>query len=263
MDEPSPANDHFVIQILDSWPRLAKLLLVLLAVVATVWLAAISVLRALPPQAGEVQFGIGESRVLIKQPTKNGESSLLVVSPQAWNRTGIQIKEGDVFTIEAAGRIHIDLSGLVNSLEARRAAEARIKLAGVRRPGTTPEDYYTPKEIKAIRDTWDWSGPDGVPKELMDSRSIPERRAKSIRPEEPYGELVGAFDNSDDDPDKFSSRLATSAFKIGKHHTEKATAKSNGFLYLAVNDVQYAPGPQIFFMDNVGAFYVKVEVSSK
>jgi len=263
MDGPLPPTEHVILQILDSWPRLLRLLLIMVATFAMAWLAVILILRALPPETNEVQFGIGESRILLKQTTKSGESSLLVVSPQGWNRTAIQIKEGETFKIQAAGKIHIDLTGLDKAMEARWKAEDRITRAGGPPPGKTPEDIYAPEDIAAMTDTWAWSGPEGVPKEEMARRSLKARRERTILPGLPYGVLVGAFNDRNEDPDADNDlvrQLATSAFRVGSDLEQKSTAKSNGYLYLTVNDVQYAPVPQLFFMDNIGAFYVKVEV---
>jgi hypothetical protein len=263
MDEPLPSNDHVILQILDSWPRLLRLLLIMAAIFAIVWLSVISILRALPAETSEVQLGIGDSRILLKQTTKSGESSLLVVSPQGWNRTAIQIKEGETFKIQAAGKVHIDLTDLDKAMEARWKAEDRIRRAGGPPPGKAPEDLYAPEEIAAMTDTWAWSSPEGVPKEDMARRSLKARRERSILPGLPYGVLIGAFNDRNEDPDADNDlvrQLATSAFRVGSYLEQKSTAKSTGYLYLTVNDVQYGPGPQLFFMDNIGAFYVKVEV---
>jgi hypothetical protein len=195
-----------------------------------------------------------------------------VVSPQGWNQTGIQVKDGDTFDILAGGRVHIDLSGLNAALEARRKAELRIRDNNLVKPGTAPEDYYTEDEKTHIGDAWDWYGPEGVSPEQMAKRANGERHNRSVLPKEPYGMLTGAFFDSDQSPDRIGQQLVAAAFPIGKHWKQKATAKKSGFLYLTVNDVLYNPKcpaapqdcpapPQLFFVDNLGHFYVKIEVS--
>jgi hypothetical protein len=272
MDEPSSPSGHVILQILDSWARLLKLLLIVVAIFATAWLAVITILKTLPSETNEVQFGIGQSRILLKQSAKGTESSLLVMSPQGWNRTAIQIKDGDSFKIQAGGKIHIDLTGLQRVLELRRKAEQRIgddikKGTIVLQPGETPEDHYNSDEIDQMTKIWAWSGPEGVTDEEMATLSDPARRNRCILRGQPYGVLVGAFSDYNEDPDPkkndLSRQLAQAAFRVGGYYERRANAKSNGYLYLTVNDVLYEPKPQLFFMDNIGAFYVKIEVQTK
>jgi len=254
-------DENFLVQILDSWPRLWRLLFVLAIVLLAISGAVILVLEFLPTQVGELQFSIGDSHVVLKQPTKNGDTFLFVVSPQGWNQTGIQIKDGDAVNILAGGKIHIDLSGLEAALEARRKAERRISDSNLVKPGNAPEDYHTDAEKKDIEDFWEWSGPEGVTPDQMKERAKGERHNRSVLPNQPYGVLTGAFFDSDDPPETISQALVAAAFPIGNRWRQKATAKRSGFLYLTVNDVLYKPGPQLFFVDNLGHFYVKIEVS--
>jgi hypothetical protein len=63
-------DDNFLVQTLDSWPRLSRLLLALTIILLIVAGAVILVLKFLPTQVGELQFSIGDSHVALKQATK-------------------------------------------------------------------------------------------------------------------------------------------------------------------------------------------------
>jgi hypothetical protein len=216
---------------------------------------------------------LGPSHIVFTQSTKDGANSLLLVSPQVWNGTSIKVNEGETLAIQAGGRVHIDLTGLARAMEERRKAEERIAKSIHSPEGTVvPEDHYTDEEKIAMTPRWGWCGPDGIPEAKMRRWANPKREARSILPDQPYGVLVGAFNDKDFDPAErpdLAQRLAQAAFRVGSSYEEKATGKMRGFLYFAVNDVQYSPSPgdhlapDFFFEDNIGTYYVKVEVKSK
>ena len=112
---------------------------------------------------------------------------------------------------------------------------------------------------------WPWCGPDGASVDAM-AKADPQGRKRSILPAEPYGVLIGAFSDKDAEPDEhadLAGQLASAAFRVGSKYEKKATEKSSGYLYFTVNDVQYGPSPDLFFVDNIGTYYVDVDVSSK
>jgi len=260
MAERSKGDTYVLLEILDSWPRLGKALLLAFSIAAIMWLLAYLIVSHLPSNTSELQFG--SSHILFQQPTRDGLHSVLVVCPQGWNRTAIHVLEGEVVHIEAGGKVNIDLAGLNRAIEARRNAEERVaKTVG---ETVTPEDYFTDQEKQATMSAWPWSGPDGVPDAEMTSRANPKRTARRILPKEPYGVLIGAFGDIDAEPAErpnLAKQLASAAFRVGSSYEKKATAQSSGYLYFTVNDVQYDPMPDLFFMDNIGAYYLKVQVS--
>jgi hypothetical protein len=128
---PERSSGEVFLEILDSWPRLGKLVLLIFATSAVVCVLAYEVLQHLPSNASELQLGATDSsHVVIRQPTKGGGSSaVIVVAPQGWNQTSIQVREGEFYAINAGGRIQTSLYDLNLALEARRKAEDRIDKA--------------------------------------------------------------------------------------------------------------------------------------
>jgi hypothetical protein len=260
MPDRSKGDSSVFLEILDSWPRLGKVVLLACSIAAILLLLAYFIVTHLPSNTSELQ--IGSSHILFQQPTKDGVHSVLMVCPQGWNRTAIHVLEGQILHIEAGGKVNIDLAGLNRAIEARRNAEERVaKTVG---ETATPEDYYTDQEKQAIMSAWPWTGPDGVPEAEMASRANPKRTVRSILPKEGYGVLIGAFGDIDAEPadhPNLAKQLASAAFRVGSWYEKKATGQASGYLYFTVNDVQYSPVPELFFVDNIGAYYVKVQVS--
>ncbi len=255
MPEGANGGGNVVIDILDSWPRLGKLLLFTLCFAGIVlWVVYLSI-KYLPATTSEMQIGIGSSHILVQQSNKDGATSLVVVSPQqGWNRTSIRVRAGETLKIQAGGRVQVDLSSLSKALEARRNAEDRIRKAVKAHPGAeiATEDYFTDDDRKAMLDIWQWSGPDGVPEDLMEKRANKARRERAIMPKQPYGVLIGAFSDRNEEPDHdLGKQLTSSAFRVGSNLERRATDEWSGYLYFTVNDVQYDPVPELFFVDNL------------
>jgi hypothetical protein len=84
----------------------------------------------------------------------------------------------------------------------------------------------------------------------------------SIMPTLPSGVLIGALTDEDAEPYRpLTLRLRSTAFGVGSRYCKPAP--SDGYLYFIVNDVQSTSTPELFFIDNIGAFSVKVEVNAK
>lgn len=241
-----------------------------LIIFAFVWLG----IRSLPSRASQIQ--LGPASILFSQSEIGMDKYVLVVPPQGWTRTGIFVPEGATLEIEAGGKVQIDLTGLNRTFEVRRNAEDKIqqyknegKLGNVSDKDFAPDDYFTKDyftedELKAMKPTWKWIGPDGTSDEEM-KVARPARRRRSILPNNSYGVLLAAFDTTDVDPSTDStvtSHLVSGAFKVGSK--QKMTANHSGYLYFAINDVQGGNQfPDMFQIDNVGAFFAKVSVATK
>jgi hypothetical protein len=260
MPERSAGERNVVVEILDSWPRIGKLVLCACIIVVLAGGLAYFIIQLLNrSHASELQ--IGSAHVLFQQQTKDGNKFVLLVFPQGWNQTEIPIHEGDKLSVKASGRVHIDLTGLMERLIKRRELEERYR----KDPKEIfLEDHFTDEDRKMITPRWHWSSPDGVKEAEMNAQ--PTRRARSIVPKVPYGTLLGAVSDSNVEPEDHpdvAEALTAAAFPIGRKINDLNVQPSHGYLYLAVNDVVYKPIPDLFFLDNIGAYLVQVEVTQK
>ena len=263
--------------VLEDYPRkFFKLLLTVasLAICLGVILFAFAwvIIRSLPSRASEIKFG--PASVLFSQSESGVDRYLAVVPPQGWTRTSIFVPEGSILEIETGGKVHVDLSGLNRSLEARGRAEQRVKdeklgkNANVTGPlNYAPEDFFTPEELTAMKPKWKWIGPDGISDaEMIAGNANPVRRQRAILPSEGYGVLIGAFASENVDPATNPSvipQLVSGAFKIGSTYKQKVTVNRSGYLYLTVNDVQtkIPDLADMFLVDNIGMFFAKISVT--
>jgi hypothetical protein len=248
--------------LLEDWGKFARFLLLLLGAGLLAWLMIYGVLRVLPRNTGQVKLGSGS--IIFSQATQDGNSYLVVVSPQGWQETGIGVREGDHLNIEANGRVHIDLSGLNASLAARRSADQRVmgeEMAAGRweaeKNTFAPEDHYTADERQKMRPTWHWTGPEGIGD--TQQLALPARLKKCTLPGANYGALLGAIRESGAKP------AVGDIFLIGRGSDGSGhdiVAKRSGKLYFTVNDVQSDDKdfPDMFYEDNIGFFYVKVTI---
>jgi hypothetical protein len=254
-----------ILEVLDSWSRLGKLLLSIVFIFGIACLAVYAVIKLFPSSRSELQIGVGNSHILLQQSTPDGANYVLLVSPEGWVRTSIWLRAGQNLEVQAGGRVNIDFAGLMRALEARKAAEDRVRR--IKGNDVAWEDYFTDQEKAATVPNWRWSDPDGrsdretSPEETMKPANK-AHRAMSIMPSLPYGVLIGALTDEDAEPDRsLALRLRSTAFRVGSRYCKPAP--SDGYLYFIVNDVQSNRVPDLFFVDNIGAFYVKVEVNAK
>jgi hypothetical protein len=261
-----------LLTILGDWTMFVRLLLLIMCVGLIVGVMTWIIGLVLPSNASEVQ--IGAAHILFSQTTKNGEKYVAMVSPQGWERTGIEVPGSSTLKIDADGRVQIDLSGLNKALRARETAENRVM--GDRNAGRilaegngnefAPEDYFTESEKRDMRPAWGWVGPNGIPEAAMREHGNAERWRRALMPSAGYGTLIAALDSRDLEPSTspaLMDRLLANAFIVGGVYRQKIDVQRGGFLYFAVNDVRSrdASFPEEFFVDNIGAFYAKVEVS--
>ncbi|HKD13928.1 MAG TPA: hypothetical protein VKE71_05210 [Candidatus Angelobacter sp.] len=249
--------------ILGGWSKFFKFLL-LLALTFVILLAfAGGVLRLLPHQTSELKIGSGDlsASILFAQPTEAGQEYLVMVAPQGWEETGIAVREGDAVSFEAGGRVNVDLEGLNLSLQARHNAEERVKAAEMKagrwekeKNDFVLEQHFTPQEVQSSIPHWRWNGPDGL--RNSDRYANPARKKRAIIPQRDYGALVAAIRETGVTPSR------DDAFFVGKSNTIRA--QRTGKLYFAVNDVLNDTNkdfPDMFLVDNIGFFYVRVTVT--
>jgi hypothetical protein len=250
--------------LLEDWGRFSRFLLLLFAASLLIFGLTDSVFHVLPRNTGQLKLGTGS--IIFSQSTQDGNEFLVVVSPQGWQETGIAVRKGDHLTIEANGKVHIDLSGLNAALAARRSADERVEgeeqKAGRwdadKKNGFLPEDHYTPDEKVKMRPIWHWTGPEGI-KETAEY-ALPGRMKNCILPGGNYGALLGAIRETGAKPSKDDVFLVGSG---SGGSGNDIVAKRSGKLYFTVNDVQSNDKdfPTMFIEDNIGFFYAKVTIS--
>jgi hypothetical protein len=263
MPDTAQSIADLVSSLLDDWQKFCRFLLLLFVACVLLLGLAWGVLRMLPSNTGQVKLGSGS--IIFSQPTQDGNEYLVVISPQGWQETGISLRKGDHVSIEAYGKVHIDLSGLNFSLTARRAADNRViqeeKDAGrweAEKNTFSPEDHYKPQELTDIHPTWHWTGPDGIGD--TSQHALKARMDRSVLPGGNYGALLGAIRETGVTPD------TADVFLVGSGTSKTGVpieAKRGGKLYFTVNDVRSNDEeyPNMFFEDNIGFFYAKVTIS--
>ena len=101
----------------------------------------------------------------------------------------------------------------------------------------------------------------------MQALSNRTRWERAIVPQLGYGALIGGFSETDADPAQpgVSERLSANAFAVRTSLRTKATGTRSGYLYFTVNEVKSYDRtfPEMFSIDNLGTFYVKISVTSK
>lgn len=261
---PEKSFGDVLSEVLSSWRIFQKFLLLLVCMAAVlagvIWL----VFNFASKKADELQLEEGDIKasVLFRKPVRDGQEYTVMISPQGWQRTGVQVQAGDTLIFEAGGKVYVDLKGLNASLDARDAAERRIE--NERKKGqwkTTndsdflPEHYFTADEVKNMKPKWGWTGPDGIPLDAIKRYARPARQRKSICPSEGYGALLAAIGEQE-------QNLPGILF-VGS--SQSFVADRDGWLFLAVNDVtndEDPSFPDMFFVDNIGVFYARVRVFS-
>jgi hypothetical protein len=244
--------------LLDDWSKFVRFLVLLFFACMFAFGLVYGILRSLPRSTSEIKFG--SNSILFSQSTKDGQEYLIVIPPQGWQETGIAVREGDHVSVEAGGRVNIDLEGLNLALEARHSADTRIidaeKRAGrweKEKDDFAPELHYTSEDRQNIRPHWRWIDPNGIPETKRLANPAHQRR--SILPDKGYGALLAAIRETGVQPGR------EDAFFVGASNTY--VAKRSGKLYFVANDVMYDDSefPDLFMIDNIGFFYARVTIS--
>jgi hypothetical protein len=242
-------------------PRRAVALVLLLAAVLALCLgAAWVVARMFDLQASEVTVGPENARVVFQSVQKRTGNAdyVVVVSPQGWQNTGIDVSSGDKITFFAGGKICIDMDSVWEKVHLRLKYENEIaKAKDIRHDDPTemrvPEDYFTDEQKRSLILNRPWVDPDGFDLNVFEP-SFRSRRNRYLLPDKPAGGLVGALRPGAKEPDR------TEAFFIGK--MSDYVAPRDGQLWLTVNDVQYndPKNPNLFYNDNIGMFWARITV---
>jgi hypothetical protein len=262
---PDKSFADFFSDVLATWRALGKFLVLVFALGVFALGFVLGVLKSISTRAEELNLQRGDitASVLFRKPTPEGQEYTVMIAPQGWQRTGIQVRKGDTLQFEAGGRVYVDLKGLNASLDERRKLEEKIEIK--RQAGGwktekdadfVPEHHFTADEERKMKPVWDWTGPDGVTLEETKRNSLPARQRKSICPSKGYGALLAGIGQQ-------SQGLSRDlVFFVGS--SQSTIADRDGWLYFAVNDVSNDEDqffPDMYFVDNIGFFYARVTVS--
>src|SRR6266851_3323845 len=148
MPDVSRSMADVLVEVLNDWKKFGKFLLLIMSLFMIVSVFAWFILLKLPSNASEIQ--IGTAHILFSQSTKEGHKYVVIVSPEGWQRTGIFVPAGARMSIEAGGKVQIDLTGMNEALRAARQAENRVRDArasgklgkNVKDDAFLPEDYF-------------------------------------------------------------------------------------------------------------------------
>jgi hypothetical protein len=248
--------------VLDQPRRLVVLFLLVIGffglAVGAVWV----VTKMLGLQASEVDIGAENAKVVFESVQKKtgNEDYVVVVNPQGWQNTGIDVSAGDKLTFHAGGKICVDMNSIWENAQLRLKFEGDIVKANKINPddptAKPPEDYFSDEQKRQLILERPWTDPDGFNLKAFHP-SYQSRHNRYLLPEKPAGGLVGGVTPGAGEPDR------AEAFFIGKQDTY--VAPQDGQLWFTVNDVQFSDpsNPNLFYNDNVGSFWVRVTVKKK
>jgi hypothetical protein len=219
---------------------------------------ALSKLFGIEP--AEIQIGASDSHVVLKHTDRRtgSEEAIVIVNPQGWQKTGIEVRPGNRLSLSANGKVCIDLNEIWEKVQLRRQYEDEwAKRYNIRRNDSSetrvPEDYFTDEQRKSLVLDRPWVGPDGFDLGRFQP-SFRSRRSRYLLPMENAGGLVAAIRS-----DSGGTPARSDAFFVGRSR-EDYPVSQRGWLWFTVNDVQYNDpnNPNLFYNDNLGAFWVKV-----
>jgi hypothetical protein len=227
-------------------------LLVLLVMGVFTWLFGV--------ETKEVQFGGADSHVIFHRVDKQSgnQESVVVVNPEGWQKTGVQVRAGDRISFYANGKICIDLNEIVKKSQLLETYENKWTIKeGIKRDDPSekrvPEDYFTAEERKSLILNRPWVDPDGFDLSRFQP-SFRSRRSRYLLPDDHAGGLVAAIKG-----DAGGTPVKSDAFFVGRFK-ENYSVSEAGWLWFTVNDVQYndLDNPYLFYNDNIGSFWVRV-----
>jgi hypothetical protein len=214
-------------------------------------------------RTSEVRIGSTNSRVVFESVQEGaGKQYVVIVSPQGWQNTEIVVHAGDKVSFQAGGKVCIDLKEIVANVELRRQFEGEVAGSmGIKKndPNETrvPEDFFNPEQRKKLILDHPWVDPDGFKRNTFVG-DFPSRRQKYLLPEMNAGGLIAAIRPGAQEPDK------SEAFFVGRQMDNYVAAK-DGAIWFTVNDITFSDpdNPNLFFYDNIGTFWVRIDVTPK
>lgn len=232
------------------------------------WLVT-SILGIKTQDIKELNISSSGAHILLESVTGKNREYIVIVPPQGWQRSGIELKKGDQIRFIAEGAVNVDLWSVMQKATKRHEVEDRITLK--RRldrrstdPNSVPEHYFstdlTKEEQDQLKLLRPWTGPNGNEEIKVYENAFAGRITKRIIPSAPLGALIGAVTEKVNNlPNK------QDAFLIGKNYGgEEFYSQKDGELWFNINDVwdeEDTGYPNKFYDDNVGYFWVKVLIT--
>jgi hypothetical protein len=221
---------------------------------------AFEVPRLVSAETSELSIGGADTHIVIKSVGKHGNGTyIVVVSPQGWQPTEIPVRKGDHIAISAGGKVCIDVGSILAMVKKRSQYEEEwATKKKIRRNDATetrvPEDYFTESEQRDLILERPWVDPNGFSLDQFHP-SFRSRRQRYLLPNSPAGGLVAAVGGPNSEPKQ------QSAFFVGRENKDIAVL-TDGSLWFTVNDVQYQDvlNRYLFYNDNIGYFWVRIEV---
>ncbi len=249
---------------LTDWKKFISFISMLLCLVALVLISFSVMNKYSGSTIKEINLSASGPKVIFETKSPNGKTQyLLMVHPQGWQNTGIQIDEKSKVSFKADGSVNIDGGGLFETISDRKKLE-KVKKAEYNLDENspderqTPEYYFSDEEKKNVMLARPWVDPDGLTQNTTDARFLIHTYANRAKRLELKGGNLGCLIGKITDSSK-----DTQPFKIGKkHYIESAVS---GVLWLNVNDVKnLQPGlpQQMFYQDNLGFFWVVVTIDN-
>jgi antitoxin (DNA-binding transcriptional repressor) of toxin-antitoxin stability system len=205
------------------------------------------------------EVDLSSGKILFKTTFGGKSEYVTIIHPQGWQDTDIQVKKGEHIKITSGGKITVDLAGIVETVQRRKEIEKKYERSkGLQRtseaPEQIPELYFSDQEKKSLKFNRGWVGPNGYV-DLFTKQSFRARAKRKLLPDKNLGMLLGAVNTGNQYPAKGQ------IFPIGTGLND-FLAPDDGYLWFVVNDDtnDYDPtNPDLFFGDNLGFFWVKVE----
>jgi hypothetical protein len=246
------------------------LVFLLTVLIALTLLGTLAFTRLFDVRTSEIQLGGTDSHVVFQSTEGRTNEYLLMISPQGWQKTGIEVHSGEHLVFTAGGKISLDVHYITDISQNRVVAENNEELIHKIRPNDSsetraPEDYFTLEEKKAMILERPWATPDGY---MLQGNLLPKYRDRARRyllPGKGAGGLVAAINSGSSNVvnTDLERPRREEAFFVGS--SSEMVAKKDGKLWFTVNDIQNADpdNPDLFYDDNIGSFWVKVIIRHK
>jgi hypothetical protein len=212
--------------------------------------------KFLGAEKSEISLGsIGTTFSFQSTSGNKHEYLVLIDAQERWQDTGIQVVKGDHLTFKAGGRINIDLRGVVEQANKRFQKEVDLERErhlnrNSEEDKDLPENYFDEnlwRDLQEKRKYRPWVGPDGYD---YASQAWRPRQKRRLLPQANLGALVGEILD-------YGGQSASS-FAVGS--SSETFAAQDGKLMLAINDVKDPRFEDMFFADNLGFLWVKIDV---
>ncbi len=253
--------------ILSNPKRWLALMAFLAAVAGLVMLVMMVFTRLFGVETKEFQIGGTDTHILFSSIDKRSgkEEYIVIVTPQGWQKTDIEVRPGDHISFSADGKVCVDLHDILEKVELRiKFEDEHARKEGIRRDDPAekrvPEDFFTDDERKMLVLDRPWVDPAGFDLEHFQP-AFRSRRSRYLLPQENAGGLVAAIKSG-----SVASPARSDAFFVGRSKScvvgssKDCGVSPEGWLWLTVNDVQSNDpnNPNLFYNDNIGVFWVRV-----